>query len=181
MASLFRETRTQNPRTLAVWTVLQSALIWVVALVAVPAAVVGMEAAVGIPRFAFGGQLLLAAGLFVLFSVLNASAGAAMVRWGKGTPLPTACAPRLVVRGPYAYLRNPMATFGLGQGAAMALGLGSWGMLAVVVVVGVGWHGLVRPAEEADLARRLGADYRAYRAHVRCWIPRLRPYRARKG
>ena len=172
---LFREARPASQATYAWWTAGQSAVVWALALVVVPFAVTRMEAALGVPGFAFGGQLPAAVVLFLASSALNAWAGASMVRHGQGTPLPTACAPRLVVRGPYAYLRNPMATFGLGQG--VAVGLGSWGMLAVVLLVGAGWHGLVRPAEERDLDRRLGADYRAYCAHVRCWLPRLYPYR----
>ena len=41
------------------------------------------------------------------------------------------------------------------------------------------WHLVARPMEERDLAARFGASYQAYRAAVRCWWPRLRPYRAR--
>lgn len=178
MPDLFREARPASTTTLAWWTALQSAAIWTAALVVLPLVLVATEAALGIDRFAFPGQFALAGVLFVVFSALNASAGASMVRWGRGTPLPTACAPRLVVRGPYAYVRNPMAVFGLGQGAAVGLGLGSWLTLGAVVVGGVIWHTLVRPTEEADLARRLGADYAAYRAAVPLWVPRLRPYQA---
>ena len=47
---------------------------------------------------------------------------------------------------------------------------------AYVVAGGVLWHALVRPAEEADLERRFGEPYRAYRRHVRCWIPRATPW-----
>ncbi|MEM1115100.1 MAG: isoprenylcysteine carboxylmethyltransferase family protein [Bacteroidota bacterium] len=177
MPGLFRETRTASTATLAVWTALQSAAIWTATLVVLPAALVATEAALGIERFALAGQVPLAVALFAVFSALNASAGASMVRWGRGTPLPTACAPRLVVRGPYAHVRNPMALFGLGQGLAVGLGLGSWLTLAAVVVGGVLWHTLVRPAEEADLERRLGDGYAAYQAAVPLWIPRLRPYR----
>lgn len=177
MPGLFREARPASTSTLAWWTALQSAAIWTAALAALPAILVATEAALGIGRFSVAGQIPLAVLLFVVFSVLNASAGAAMVQWGRGTPLPTACAPRLVARGPYAYVRNPMALFGLGQGAAVGLGLGSWLTLAAVAAGGVLWHTLVRPAEEADLARRLGVDYAAYRASVPLWIPRLRPYR----
>ncbi|MEM6325862.1 MAG: isoprenylcysteine carboxylmethyltransferase family protein [Bacteroidota bacterium] len=176
MAALFREARTRSRAVLAGWTAVQSAVLWVATLVALPLILLRIEAAWGIEQFTILGQVPLAMGLFGVCSLLNASAGAAMVRWGRGTPLPTACAPRLVVRGPYAYVRNPMALFGLGQGMAVGLGLGSWSMMAVTAAAGLGWHVLVRPTEEADLARRLGADYEAYRGEVRCWIPRFAPY-----
>ena len=178
MDGLFREARTRSGAALAAWTVAQSAALWIVALVALPTALLRLEAAWGIARFTFPGQIPVAVVLFAACSVLNASAGAAMVRWGRGTPLPTACAPRLVARGPYAWVRNPMALFGLGQGVAVGLGLGSWLMLAVTVAAGVAWHAVVRPAEEVDLARRLGAEYADYRASVRCWLPRRAPYAA---
>jgi protein-S-isoprenylcysteine O-methyltransferase Ste14 len=71
-----------------------------------------------------------------------------------------------------------MALAGLGQGAAVGLWLGSWGVLAYVAAGGVLWHAAVRPAEERDLARRFGAAYAAYRAAVPLWRPRLRAYRA---
>ena len=42
------------------------------------------------------------------------------------------------------------------------------------------WHIAVRPFEEADrptASRR----YERYRRAVRCWLPSMRPYRARRG
>ena len=95
---------------------------------------------------------------------------------GEGTPLPTACARQLVVAGPYAYVRNPMAVFGLAQGAAVGIALGSWLVLAYVAAGGLLWNAVVRPAEEADMERRFGDAYRRYREQVRCWVPRRASY-----
>ena len=44
-----------------------------------------------------------------------------MVRDGEGTPLPLDQTNRLVVSGPYYYVRNPMAIAGIGQGLSVAL------------------------------------------------------------
>ncbi len=63
----------------------------------------------------------------------------------------------------------------------MGLYLGSSAVLLYVIAGGVVWNFLVRPWEEADLERRFGDEYRAYRAQVRCWIPRRIPYPAGKG
>jgi protein-S-isoprenylcysteine O-methyltransferase Ste14 len=40
------------------------------------------------------------------------------------------------------------------------------------------WQFVLRPVEERDLAARFGAAYEAYRRAVRCWWPRLTPFRA---
>jgi protein-S-isoprenylcysteine O-methyltransferase Ste14 len=97
-------------------------------------------------------------------------------------------APReLVVEGPYRFLRNPMAVAGLGQASAVGLWLGSWSVLAYVLAGGVIWHILVRPVEEADLARRFGPPYEAYRRSTPLWIPspfpsaQVRPPRPPRG
>jgi protein-S-isoprenylcysteine O-methyltransferase Ste14 len=33
------------------------------------------------------------------------------------------------------------------------------------------WNSLIRPFEEEDLEKRFGDDFRAYRDHVKCWVP----------
>lgn len=85
-------------------------------------------------------------------------------------PLDTARS--LVTKGPYAWVRNPMAIAGLLQGTGVALFLGSPIVLVYVLAGGLLWQLLVRPVEERDLLERFGAGYTAYRASVRCWIPR---------
>lgn len=114
--------------------------------------------------------------LFVAASALGLASAFAMVRLGQGTPLPVDGARRLVVSGPYALVRNPMAVAGLSQGAAVALWLGSPLVLVYVIAGGVLWHRLVRPIEEAYLLATFGEEYRAYRAQVPLWLPRrVRP------
>lgn len=94
-----------------------------------------------------------------------------MARDGEGTPLPAATARRLVVSGPYRYVRNPMALAGGIQTGSVGLLLGSWTVVAIAVAGAVAWNQLIRPAEERDLEARLGLPYAAYRDAVRCWIP----------
>jgi protein-S-isoprenylcysteine O-methyltransferase Ste14 len=122
---------------------------------------------------------LLAVVLFLGCSALNLSAGGFLSHRGHGTPLPMHCPRWLVVTGPYAYVRNPMAIAGLGQGLAVVLWLGSWFGLVYVALGGLVWQYIARPAEEADLKRRFGPEYDAYRSEIRCWWPRLNPYRAK--
>ena len=98
---------------------------------------------------------------------------------GRGTPLPLDHPRVLVVSGPYAYIRNPMAVFGLAQGSGVAIVLGSWIVLAYVALGGALWNFLARPLEEQQLVHDFGESYARYRHHVRCWIPRRTPYLGR--
>jgi protein-S-isoprenylcysteine O-methyltransferase Ste14 len=93
---------------------------------------------------------------------------------GRGTPLPFASPNRLVISGPYAYVRNPMVIAGLGQGLAVALWLGSWTVVAYVLLGGMIWNFFVRPAEERDLRNTFGNEFETYCRDVSCWRPRVR-------
>lgn len=95
---------------------------------------------------------------------------------GGGTPIPYDPPVRLVTSGAYAYLANPMQL-------SVCLLLGGWGAMlgsawivagsAVVLAYGVG---LAAWDEGEEMAARFGDPWRAYRAQVHRWIPRLRPY-----
>ncbi|MEZ5974925.1 MAG: methyltransferase [Planctomycetota bacterium] len=94
---------------------------------------------------------------------------------GQGTPLPTATAATLVARGPFAWVRNPMALAGTLQMIAVGWGLGTWPVVILALLGSGVWHFWVRPLEEADLQHRFGASYSdGYRSHP-LWI-RVRPF-----
>ena len=160
-------------------TALQCALIWPAFLLVLPALLVAVEPLLGAGRFHFPGQAVAGVILFAGFTALNLATGGVLAVRGRGTPLPLDCPNDLVVTGPYAFVRNPMAVAGLGQGAAVAVGLGSWLVLAYVLAGAAVWQLALRPVEERDLAERFGAAYERYRGAVRCWRPRLTPYRDR--
>ena len=100
-----------------------------------------------------------------------------MSRLGEGTPLPTMMARKLVVKGPYRALRNPMALAGIMQGVFVGVLFGSWPTIAYSVSGAVIWHVFVRPVEEHDLEERFGDEYRAYKSRAGVWLPFL--FRAR--
>ena len=160
-------------------TLTQTAIFWLVFIGVVPLAIVHIERGLDIAAFAFAHQRWLGLALGVAFGAINLWSGVALAVVGRGTPFPTQTARELVVTGPYRHLRNPMAFGGLGVGFALGVARGSWGTMAYAIVGGIIWHVLARPMEERDLAARFGASYDAYRASVRCWWPRLRPYRSR--
>ena len=160
-------------------TLVQSATMWLIFLVIGPLLIWNLENVTGLMRWrvAFWGQREIAALLFFLGWMLAWCSAYFLVTRGEGTPLPAAAPCRLVIVGPYRYVRNPMAMASLGQGLSIALFFGSPLMLAYILVGIVMWNYLARPWEEYDLERRFGADYRHYKSAVRCWIPRHSPYR----
>lgn len=114
----------------------------------------------------FGAVLLLGA------SALGLWAAYVMSTLGKGTPLPAAMPNRLVIAGPYLWVRNPMAISGIVQGVAVGLMLSSWLVVAYAIAGSLVWNYAIRPFEEADLEQRFGDEFRRYRDTVPCWIPR---------
>jgi protein-S-isoprenylcysteine O-methyltransferase Ste14 len=100
---------------------------------------------------------------------------------GRGTLAPWDPPKRLVIRGPYRFLRHPMIA-GVAlvlAGEALALGSASIAIwLASFIAVNAVYLPLV---EEPALLRRFGADYEHYMANVGRWLPRLRPWDSGSG
>ena len=151
----------------------QIVVFWGAFLVAIPLVIAALERrwmlALGFPPFA--GPVGVA--VLVLASILGVASAAAMSARGHGTPLPSAMPNRLVVAGPYRWVRNPMAVAGIAQGVAVGLILSSWLVVLYAVAGSLVWNYAVRPLEEADLEQRFGKEFRRYRDMVRCWIPRI--------
>ena len=81
----------------------------------------------------------------------------------------------LAASGPYAYLRHPLyaGSFLVGLGLALAGGLRAFVPLFLVLF---GWvYTRVIKAEEEELARIFGSQYRDYRARVPAFLPRMGP------
>jgi protein-S-isoprenylcysteine O-methyltransferase Ste14 len=120
-----------------------------------------------------GGVALLALGLVLVVWTVRLLSSV-----GEGTLAPWDPTAKLVVRGPYRHVRNPMISgvaFVL-AGEATLLGskaLALW--FAAVVLVNAIYIPLV---EEPGLRRRFGAEYDAYAAGVPRWLPRVSPWTA---
>jgi protein-S-isoprenylcysteine O-methyltransferase Ste14 len=92
---------------------------------------------------------------------------------GRGTPAPFDPPRRLVVRGPYRYVRNPMY---LGAGLAVAGAALYYQTAALLAYAGAFlllMHVFVVSYEEPTLRRTFGEDYQAYCLRVRRWSPRI--------
>jgi protein-S-isoprenylcysteine O-methyltransferase Ste14 len=98
----------------------------------------------------------------------------AFARFGRGTPAPFDPPRRLVVRGPYRIVRNPMY---LGAGVALvgaALFYRSLGLVAYTGLLLLLTHVFIVVYEEPTLRRTFGAEYEDYVGRVRRWWPRVR-------
>ncbi|MBC8063781.1 MAG: isoprenylcysteine carboxylmethyltransferase family protein [Chlorobia bacterium] len=155
-------------------TLIQVAFMWGSFLWLFPTLIVLVESRLGIPGFV--PQTVIGWTLFGSASAVGLPCGVLFAVLGDGTPLPLDTANNLVIRGPYRFIRNPMATAGIVQGLAVGLILGSWSVIAFSMAGGLVWHCLARPWEEADLVVRFGSEYEAYRRAVPLWRPRLTPY-----
>src|SRR5882672_1563286 len=115
-------------------------------------------------------------------AMILAGAGAVIAAWciltfvfiGKGTAAPFDPPRRLVVSGPYRFVRNPMYV-----GAGLALcGAGvfyrSIALVGYALVFFVVLDQFVRWYEEPTLRRLFGTEYEAYCRGVRRWWP-IRP------
>jgi protein-S-isoprenylcysteine O-methyltransferase Ste14 len=117
------------------------------------------------------GAALIAGGLLVLLHAF-----ARFVIDGLATPAPTAPTERLVIGGPYRYVRNPMYLAVTASIIGQALLLGSAALLVYAAAIAAAFATLVRAYEEPTLARRYGDEYRAYCQAVSAWRPRRRPW-----
>jgi protein-S-isoprenylcysteine O-methyltransferase Ste14 len=138
-------------------------------LIYVPARVVSWSgivrpAAIGVPQVA---------------AMVIGVAGAAVALWcvftfaftGRGTPAPFDPPRRLVIQGPYRFVRNPMY---LGAGLALASAAvfyESLPLLGYTCVFLLATHLFVMWYEEPTLRRTFGEEYEAYCHQVRRWWP----------
>ncbi len=110
--------------------------------------------------------LIAAGGLIYLLCVWD------FLSYGRGTPAPIDAPKKLVIRGLYRFVRNPMYVGVI----TMILG---WAVLfrePVLLLYGLAvltcFHLFVTLYEEPHLRRVFGPDYDVYRARVARWLPR---------
>jgi protein-S-isoprenylcysteine O-methyltransferase Ste14 len=109
-------------------------------------------------------------------------AGAAIYLWclwdfgtaGRGTPAPIDPPTRLVARGLYRYVRNPMYVGVLTAIAGWLVAFRSTDVLVYGLVVACIVGAFVLLVEEPQLRRRFGASYVDYCRQVPRWLPHVR-------
>jgi protein-S-isoprenylcysteine O-methyltransferase Ste14 len=121
-------------------------------------------AALGLPQGA--GMIVAGAGMLIALSCIST-----FVCNGRGTPAPFDPPRRLVIRGPYRFVRNPMY---IGAGVALAGAARFYQAVSLLIYAGVFLlvaHLFVVLHEEPTLAANFGPDYEAYCHRVRRWLP----------
>jgi protein-S-isoprenylcysteine O-methyltransferase Ste14 len=95
-----------------------------------------------------------------------------------GTPFPTnpPSSRRVIVGGPYRYVRNPMYVSFAVVLIGMSLYLARPALLIYTAVLLVLLAAFVHWYEEPTLTRHFGEQYSAYRSQVGAWLPRA-PHR----
>lgn len=116
---------------------------------------------------------LVAAGLGFAMALWTVSL---LTKFGEGTPAPWDPPRKLVVRGPYRFVRNPMITSVLFMLLAETLLLQSWPIFCWLVFFYLANAFYFPLFEEKSLEKRFGKDYLEYKKHVPRWIPRLTPW-----
>jgi len=126
-------------------------------------------------------HLPVAAGVPQIAGVIIGTAGAAIALWcvlifafvGKGTPAPFDPPRRLVIQGPYRFVRNPIY---IGAGLALAGAALLYESLPLLGYTGLFFlaaHFFVVWFEEPTLRRTFGQEYEAYCDRVRRWWPHV--------
>lgn len=124
----------------------------------------------------FAGLVLVLAGLTMMACTISS-----FIRIGKGTLAPWSPPKKLVIKGPYCYVRNPMIlgvlAVLLGEAVSLwskSIFIWSGGFFLINITYFIIY-------EEPNLERRFGDDYREYKKHVSRWLPRLTPYHAEQN
>ena len=167
---VFRKATTNNLIVNSIKTILQIICIWLITLFVFPALIMN---SFGITSLKSNETTLIAISLFLIFSIIGLYSAFVMVKMGEGTPLPLDQTQKLVTKGPYKYVRNPMAVAGIGQGISISILFWSIHILIYTIIGAILWQFVVRPLEEKDMIGRFGNDYLKYKNKVKCWIPRI--------
>jgi protein-S-isoprenylcysteine O-methyltransferase Ste14 len=99
------------------------------------------------------------------------------IRDGGGTIMPWDPTQRLIVKGPYLHVRNPMIL------GTILLQIGEAGFfLSPGILVLALLNFIINTvyfiySEEPGLIKRFGDTYRLYQSNVPRWVPRLKPWR----
>ena len=96
---------------------------------------------------------------------------------GEGTPAPWDPPKKMVIRGPYGHVRNPMITSVLIILFAEAIFFQSWPIALWMLIFFMGNMIYFPLIEEKGLEKRFGDDYRRYKANVPRWVPKLKAWK----
>jgi protein-S-isoprenylcysteine O-methyltransferase Ste14 len=120
-------------------------------------------------------------GVSLPIAILFFATGALIYTWcqwhfatyGRGTPAPVDAPKKLVIRGLYKYVRNPMYVGVLIAILGWAMLYQSLFLLAYAVLIWTCFELFIVFYEEPHLRKIFGAEYGEYCARVGRWVPKL--------
>ena len=116
------------------------------------------------------GGLVIGGGLFLLIDSF-----VRLVKEGNGTPTPWRPTKRVIDRGAYRFVRNPMYVGIIAIIVGQAILFASGWLVAFAAAVWLVLHIYVTMIEEPGLHRSFGSVYADYIATVPRWFPRVPP------
>lgn len=122
-------------------------------------------------------------GSFRMIGLLPMGIGVSVLLWcvwdfatyGRGTLAPVDPPKKLVQRGLYGFVRNPMYVGGLLVLLGEAIFFESWHILLWMLLAAFMFRNFVVYYEEPALKKKFGESYEEYLHSVPRWIPRYRP------
>jgi len=120
-----------------------------------------------------GPWLVVSSALFLIGGAIYCWCVWDFATFGRGTPAPIDAPRKLVIRGLYRYIRNPMYVGVLTTILGWAVLFQAPGLLVYSLCVGVCFHLFVILYEEPHLRKAFGDSYEEYRAYVGRWLPRI--------
>lgn len=115
--------------------------------------------------------------VMLIFALPGVSALQEFVQRGGGTPFPYDPPRRLVITGPYMYVRNPMQLTTVLLFMGLAVLLESVAMVAAAIITYAYSAGLAWWHEDLEMEPRWGNSWQLYRRNVRNWLPSWKPWR----
>ena len=159
------------------WKHLRAILLLPGTVTVVIPAIILCFAGIGWPSFPWNIALPIIGSVFIFLGLsLMVRTNRLFATVGKGTLAPWNPPQKLVVRGVYRHVRNPMITgvccILLGEaiffGSLPLLGLFGFGLILNLIYIPL--------FEEPGLVKRFGDDYLLYKRNVPRWVPRLTPW-----
>jgi protein-S-isoprenylcysteine O-methyltransferase Ste14 len=157
----------------------QAACSWGVLQYLIPLAIVRWQQTEELHHLGLEAQRIPGMVLFAIASGANLWSRLTLAVMGRGSMAIIDPPERLVVTGPYAWLRNPIAATTIAQGVGVAVFTGSALLIPYLALLALTWQFVIRPASEHELQRRFGREYEFYRRSVRTWLPMRRRFRPR--
>jgi protein-S-isoprenylcysteine O-methyltransferase Ste14 len=131
-----------------------------------------VDESLGISSFYHGwGNILSGVILIVAGGIVAVWTIVIQITLASGTPFPMLPTKKLLIAGPFKYCRNPMTLGTVTAYAGIAVWIGSFSALAVVVLFAALLIGYLKLIEEKELLLRFGSEYLEYKKKTPFIIP----------